>query len=161
MAYYVRAFCKSAEPVPPLARILQWVRGRGPTLSLDPRSGRPNLEAEDWNQAELIYKEGKLPLIVEVSRANQPGEALLHEEIGEFEEFLEDVPESENKRKVLEHLAATRYIVAVQLPASDIDQDGYAANGWFMAYFAENCKGMIQADGEGFYEGNELIVELA
>jgi hypothetical protein len=113
MAYYVRAFCKSADPVPPLARILQWVRDRGPTLSLDPRSGRLSLEAEDWNEAELIYKEGKLPLIVEVSRANQPREALLHEEIGEFQEFLEDVPESENKLKVLEHLAATRYIVAV------------------------------------------------
>ncbi len=50
--------------------------------------------------------------------------------------------------------------MAAELATSDIDDDGYDALGNLLAYFVENNGGMIQADGEGFYEGDRLIVEL-
>jgi hypothetical protein len=85
----------------------------------------------------------------------------MKEEIGEFLEFIGRPGLSFKKRKVIEHLKKTRYIIACQLPTSDIDDDGYDANGDFLTYFVENCGGIIQADGEGFYEGSKLIVKLS
>jgi hypothetical protein len=61
---------------------------------------------------------------------------------------------------VIVHLNSTRFIVACQLPSTDIDDDGFDANGEFLNYFVERCGGMIQADGEGFYEGHEVVVPL-
>jgi hypothetical protein len=80
-------------------------------------------------------------------------------EIEEFLEFLEDAPDSTAKEKVLQHLRETKAIVATQL-LGDVDDDDYAAAGTFLNFFVEHCGGMIQADAEGFYEGDELIVEL-
>jgi hypothetical protein len=42
----------------------------------------------------------------------------------------------------------------------DIDDDGYNAVATFLRYFVEYCGAMIQADGEGFYEGDRVLVEL-
>jgi hypothetical protein len=38
--------------------------------------------------------------------------------------------------------------------------EGYNANGDFLTYFVEHCGAMIQADGEGFYEGHNVILAL-
>ena len=46
--------------------------------------------------------------------------------------------------------------MAAQLPTSDIDDDGYDANGWVMRFFLDDHDGMIQADGEGFYDRDKL-----
>jgi len=46
------------------------------------------------------------------------------------------------------------------LPTSDIDEDGYTALGHVLTYFVNNNAAIIQADGEGFYEGEKVIVEL-
>jgi hypothetical protein len=81
------------------------------------------------------------------------------EEIQEFIEFLNDVNESAEKAKVLAQLRGTRAVVSAQL-LSDIDDDGYHAVGIFLSFFVAHCDGMIQADGEGFYEDDRTIVEL-
>ena len=60
---------------------------------------------------------------------------------------------------MLDHLQQSKAVVAAQL-LGDIDDDAYTAAGTFLAYFVEHCGGLIQADGEGFYEGDRLIVEL-
>jgi hypothetical protein len=43
---------------------------------------------------------------------------------------------------------------------SDIDDDGFEANGQLLDYFVDKHEGIIQADGEGFYDGRNLAVEL-
>ena len=62
-------------------------------------------------------------------------------------------------RVELATLRASRTIVTAQL-LSDIDNIGYYAVGVFLGFFVEHCDGMVQADGEGFYEGDRPIVEL-
>lgn len=84
----------------------------------------------------------------------------MREEIEEFMELLEDAPNNRSRRRAENHLRNTRFIVAAQLPTSDIDEDGLAALGLFLTYFVDNNGAMIQADGEGFYEGEKIIVEL-
>ena len=64
------------------------------------------------------------------------------------------------KKRVLDHLKATRFIIALRLPKADMDDAGWDANGQILTYFLDHCGALIQADGEGFYEGSKLILEL-
>jgi hypothetical protein len=156
MGYYLRAFCTS-EDLPPLGGVLEWASAQGVSLALE--SSSPGaLGSAGWHEAELRYKPGRRPLVVDVSRAGDDG--LLAEEVEEFIEMLGAVEESADKRKVLAHLRASRAIVTAQL-LSDIDDDGYDAVGVVLGFFVEHYGGMIQADAEGFYEGDRLIVGLA
>jgi hypothetical protein len=155
MSYYVRAFCTSGDP-PPLRTILDWVRSEGVSLDLDTENVTPDVDSSDWKEAELRYKPGNQPIVVDVTRSR---DELLSEEIDEFLEFLEDTPDSTAKSKVLKHLRETDAIVAVQL-LGDVDDEGHAAASTFLNFFVVNCGGLIQADAEGFYDGDEVIVEL-
>jgi hypothetical protein len=44
---------------------------------------------------------------------------------------------------------------------ADMDDAGWDANGQILTYFLDHCGALIQADGEGFYEGSKLILEMA
>jgi hypothetical protein len=158
MGYYVRVFCTTGDP-PALAPVLEHARGRGSEISLDPDASETSLDDADWSQVGLLYKPGKLPILLEVNR-DEGDESLVREEIEEFMEFLGDAPSNTHRKRVEEHLRATRFVVAAQLPTSDIDDDGYNALGNTITYFVDHNGGMIQADGEGFYDGNKVIVPL-
>ena len=74
-------------------------------------------------------------------------------------EALSELTASRETTKVTDHLRHSRAVVAAQLLA-DAGDDGLTAAVTFLVGFAERCDGMIQADGTGFFEGEELIVEL-
>ena len=135
MAYYVRAFCTS-DALPPLRDAF----------------------ARDWREAAVAYADDKQPFLVEGTRAGD-ADALLAEEVEEFIEALSELPASRETTKVTDHLRHSRAVVAAQLLA-DAGDDGLTAAVTFLVGFAERCDGMIQADGTGFFEGEELIVEL-
>jgi hypothetical protein len=61
------------------------------------------------------------------------------EEVAEFVEFVEQAGRSEVTERVLGHLAATTFVIACQLPTSDIDDDGYNAISHFLTFFVEHC----------------------
>lgn len=159
MGYYLRAFCTEGEP-PSIGSVLDFAKQRGSSVSLDPDSGISDLGDSAWEQLGIRYKDEKLPILLEVNRDDGSGESLMREEIDEFIDFLEGVPDNHHRRRVLDHLGNTRFIVAAQLPTNDIDDDGFNAVGDVLAYFVDRHGAMIQADGQGFYDGDELIVEL-
>jgi hypothetical protein len=154
MGYYVRAFCKSAS-VPPLVEVEASLRRTLPFVRFDTDDPRDSVR---WRKAEFFYDEMKSPIVVEVSVDEGP-ESLLQAERQEFIDELSELDESEATARVIEHLRGAIYIVSCQL-LSDIDDGGYEANGQLLDYFVANHDGLIQADGEGFYEGSELTVEL-
>lgn len=158
MGYYVRAFCTTGEP-PPIRPILDFAKGRG--FVVEGVSNATGLDDPAWERAAVLYKTGKSPILLEINR-EQAGEngSLFREEIEEFLEFLEDTPNNGKRKRVERHLRDTRFIVAAQLATSDIDDDGYNALGYMLRYFVEHNGGMIQADGEGFYDGDEVIIAL-
>ena len=149
MAFYLRAFCTSDE-IPPLRAVFEWAEGRGVRL----KAPAADLDAQGWTQAEVIYQPDRQPFIAERNTGD-----LLGEEVEEFAELLEDTDDSPEKQRVLDHLERCEAVVAVQL-LGDIDDAGYTAAQTFLTYYVEHCGGVIQADGEGFYEGDRLIVEL-
>jgi hypothetical protein len=158
MGYYVRAFCTSTE-VPKLKDVLEWLKNRGVSILIDDEE-QAKLDSLDWKQISLYYKKGKLPIVAECNLDDGTEDCLVREEVNEFSELIGKPGFSINKRRVLKHLANTNFTIACQLMTSDIDDDGYEANGEFLKYFIEHCDGMIQADGEGFYSGNDIIVKL-
>ena len=95
--------------------------------------------------------------LVEASSAGEPN-SLFEDEIEEFLDFLDDAPASTATRSVIDRLKQSRTIVAVQILGPD--DDAVAAASPLVAFFAERCDALIQADGEGFYEGDNLIVPL-
>jgi hypothetical protein len=149
MGYYLRVFCTS-EKLPALRDVFGWSASEGIEL----QAPSADLDARDWDQAEIIYKADKQPFVAERNT-----DELLREEVEEFIEFLEDVDDSPERDRVINHLRQSRAVVATQL-LGDIDDDGYTAVGTFLSFFADHAGGLIQADGEGFYEGDRLIVEL-
>lgn len=161
MGYYVRAFCTTGEP-PPINRVIDFAKKHGSSVRLDPELSESDLADPSWGQVGVLYKKGKLPILLEVNRADSGSDdgSLLREEIEEFLEFLEDSPRNPGRRKVEAHLRATTFVVAVQLATSDIDDDGYTALSNVLGYFVDHNGGLIQADGEGFYEGETLIVRV-
>lgn len=161
MGHFMRAFC-TQPTVPPLGAVMDWTRKKGCPVQIDPEAVADGPAVTDWltGQVPILYKQGKKPFLVEVNRKGDT-HAPCEEEIAEFIEALEGAEESPAKTKVIQHIQSTQFTVACQLLTSDLDNDGLNAAGWFMAYFVEtNCGGMIQADGEGFYIGRELVVKL-
>ena len=106
-----------------------------------------------------IVDRGNVCGAIEVST---PSDELFEEEIAEFREFLDEVPMTPGKRRVLECLDRCKAIVAVQVLFGTGDAETTLQKvdplwNWLFA----NRSGLLQADGEGFYDGQTLLVELA
>jgi hypothetical protein len=160
MGYYVRAFCTASVP-PPLQAVLDAHSARGVSLAAD--TPPEDLRAPDWEEVALALGPGQPPVIVTCDRETTPGPTLMREEVQQFIEFLQDAPPSPARKRVVDHLRATRFIVACRLPgtaSADDQAGGCAAGRAFLSYFVTHCGGLVQADGEGFYEGDRLLLAV-
>ncbi len=156
MGCYVRAFC-AAKQTPTINTVLQSLRQAG--YNFTPHVDDPSeLDSPLWQKFELQYNEAKNPIVVECNR-DDVKECLARAEIKDFVETIALLENAPAKGTVIDRLNKTRFIICCQL-LSDIDEDGFEANGLFLHYFVERCDGMIQADGEGFYEGTDLLLPL-
>ena len=158
MPYRVRAFCTGCD-VPTLAQVFDYARAHGVSLSADERHGPTDVDSPDWSEVEISYKPDKRPLVVECNRDDGTDDCLGAAEPQEFIEEIGSPGLSLAKRRVIKHLKATKFIISSRL-LSDVGDDGYEANGTFLDYFVEHCGGMIHADAEGFYDGDEVILEI-
>jgi hypothetical protein len=158
MGYYTRVFCKS-DKKPSVGQIFDHINSFGFDFKAESNLSELEQKTTDWKDFEFIYKVGKLPILVECNNILDE-DGLAKEEI---EEFIDEIGEAGilafNKKKIVRHLQATKFIVVSQLPTSDIDDDGYSANGELLKFFVDNHEGILQADGEGFYDGTKLILK--
>jgi hypothetical protein len=150
MSYFLRAFCTSAD-LPPLRKVFEWAESEGVRLE----ATSVDDDTAEWQQAEIVYRPGRQRFVAEADT-----DEVLREEVEEFIESLEDADDSREKQRVLDHLERSNAVVAVQLLGHP-DADGHRAATTFLTYFVAHCGGLLQADGEGFYDGDRLIVELS
>ncbi len=87
-------------------------------------------------------------------------ESLAAQEIAEFVSVLEARKKSRKRDTVLDQLRKTRFVVACEIPTLGFEDAGFHALDVFLAYFVVNSGGMVQADGQGFYDMGKLIVEM-
>jgi hypothetical protein len=161
---YLRALC-TGDPPPTLRELLADVEARGTAFALDPAGPPVALDDPAWREATLLHGQPAVPFPVELNRAGDPPEDdeeldLVGSEIEELLEELEDAPANAARRKVEAHLRATRFIVAVQI-LSSFDDASFAALGDLVRSLMERHGALIQADGEGFYEGDRVIVRTS
>ena len=157
MGNYIRAFCVGEE-VPPIAKVVQWLASRDVAVKVV--DGDPmKMQWRGWEQVGLIYKEAKLPIMARCMRTDAKDSAAA-EEVKSFIERIGAVGKNKIKKRIVDHLKATRFIIALRLPKADMDDAGWDANGQILTYFLDHCGALIKADGEGFYEGAKLILEI-
>ncbi len=157
MGYYTRVFC-SSQKKPKIGEIIEKLNSNGFKVwaNLDVE----NLDNSEWTNFELNYHSERLPLLIELNEIGKSDE-LAEEEISEFIEFIGKPKFLEfKKKKIVNHLKKTKFIVCIQLPTSDIIEIGYDINGALMEYLEKKFLGMTQADREGFYLNSKLLIEL-
>jgi hypothetical protein len=63
---------------------------------------------------------------------------------------------------MLEYVTRARFILTTQMDKTDITDEGYDFNGWILQFYQEQCNGVVQVDGQGFYSpGGQLLVDLS
>lgn len=110
-------------------------------------------EALRWEEDTLLAKDQPIA-VISVERSN---EELFQEEVEELLEFLAD-GEGDVKR-VKNHLKASKTLVCVQvLQGGDVDPFPILDNLWIALF--DHYPGLLQADGEGWYDGRTLICSV-
>ena len=60
-----------------------------------------------------------------------------------------------------EFVVRANFILVTRILKNDISEEGYDFNGWILEFFQENCTGIVQIDGQGFFSPQgELVVDM-
>ena len=148
MGYYMR-FVVTDDRKITLPEIADALRGIDVSysLSIDDGAARPS--------ADLIFG-GDLYAELEI---NTSGDGLFEDELAEFKEFAEDAGAGD-KTRVLNVLESAKSILAVRVLFGERDVEVTMENldplwEWLFA----NRDGLLQADGEGYYDASGLVLE--
>lgn len=161
MGDYLRVFC-TKEEYPTINEILKWTKLKGYYLRVDKNYNDVNIDSRNWDEVAIIGEDGQRAFIAEINRDNNDKDSLMKSEVNEFLQILKEVEDcpAEELAKVIKHLNKTKYIVAIQVASDYVEEEGDTSVSVFLKYFVDNCGGMVQEDGEGFFEGDKLIVEI-
>lgn len=145
MGYYMRFIVADERPVT-LADVQGALSDAGADYEID----------GEETEATVSYRGHRVGHLT----LNVPGDGLFDEERDELVEFAED-GNGRGKRRVIDILRAARSIVAVQVLFGDGDTERtLTALDPLWRWLHANRRGLLQADGEGYYEGPELILEV-
>src|SRR4029453_8354099 len=148
MGYYMRFFDTSEKPLT-IGDI------EGAMRDVDPAYRLEVPEPAKIPQAHLYLGDG---LYAEIE-INEPGDRLFEDEIAEMLEFLEDAEGNAHKR-VEKVLKGTRRIVSVRVLGQGREtEDTLAGIDPLWKWLFSARAGLLQADGEGYYDANDLILE--
>lgn len=154
MGYYIRAFC--VRQPPPISEVLNDLREQGLEFKVEDETGHGGPGAMP-RQHVVRYRASRHPILVEIGERRDPE---IQEEIDEFMESVKEEPPSSKRRRVEQHLRASQFVVATQVASEEIDDVALEAAGSLVAAYVTRCGGLVQADGEGFYDGAELLLAV-
>jgi hypothetical protein len=107
-------------------------------------------------EATIVYRGNRVGHLT----LNTPGDGLFDEERDELVEFAEE-GDGRGKQRVIDTLRAAHGIIAVQVLFGDGDTERtLTALDPIWRWLHANRRGLLQADGEGYYDGDALILEL-
>jgi hypothetical protein len=157
--FFTRVFCLRKEP-PPLGLLLEFLKSKGATPILPEGVNEKLVNSWNWVGVEIGYHKDRKPILVTCCRKGSAQGEIFTQDTDALLKFVDAHRELDSWR-VSDHLRACRFFIASILDKTDITDEGYDFNGWILQFFEENCDGMVQIDGQGFYspEG-EIILEL-
>lgn len=142
MSYHIRLFTTSplSTLVPIQAQMLQ---------------AGYQVKPAGTNQLDIVYAAQRQPLTVDLTDST---DATTREEIKNFLDAVSRLPHNPSQELVLDVLARAQAVVAIGVP-DDFDQQSPALRD-VIDLVADAAEGLFQVDGEGFYDGDELILKL-
>ena len=155
--FYMRVFCTQAT-APALGAMLDYLAAQDILLS----PAGPEAEGAGsgaWESATLSDAQGG-DVSLQCSRDDGSGECLLRQEVNEFLRRVGPGRLSPTKHKVIRHLKGTRMIIACKIPPGRAIE-GLPVHQRLLHYFASRCDGLIQIDGQGFFDRNKRILDIA
>ncbi len=155
---YSRVFCLR-EDAPPLRLLLDYLKSKG-QIPLHPKMDQAALDDWAWVQISLGYNRENKPIQLFCLRDRGSYKDLLEKE-REFFTDLVSVYDDVEAQLVRHYLEKARFLITTGYIKSDITEDGYDFNGWILQFYQENCDGIVQADGQGFFSPKgDLIIEM-
>lgn len=155
---YSRVFC-GRDNSPPLRLLLDFLKSKG-QIPLIPKMDSAALDDWAWVQVSLGYHRERKPIQLFCARDRGTYQDVHQQERDQFLERL-SVFDDEEAQITRECVKRSRFILTTRLVKDDVTDEGYDFNGWILQFFQENCDGIVQIDGQGFFSPKgELIVEL-
>lgn len=155
-----RVFCQK-ENSPPLRLLIEFLKSRGQSPILPPNLDDAALDEWAWVQVTLGYDRNKKPIQVFCVRDRGSYEDMFQEEKKQFLDLMLPFDDIE-ATLVVEYLNRARFILTTRFDPTDMTDEGYDFNGWILEFFQEQCNGIVQVDGQGFYSPKgELIVDMS
>lgn len=157
---YSRVFCQK-ENSPPLRLLIEFLKSRGQSPILPPNLDDAALDEWAWVQVTLGYDRNKKPIQVFCVRDRGSYADMFQEEKKQFLDLMMPFDDIE-ATLVVEYLNRARFILTTRFDPTDMTDEGYDFNGWILEFFQEQCNGIVQVDGQGFYSPKgELIVDMS
>lgn len=155
---YCRVFCQREEP-PPLRLLLDYLKSKS-QVPLVPKMDPEALDDWAWVQVAMGYHRERKPIQLFCIRDRGTYKDVFDKEQGGFSGHLSAFGDEE-AQLAREFVVRARFIATTRLIKNDISEEGYDFNGWVLEFFQDNCQGIVQIDGQGFFSPKgELVVDL-
>jgi hypothetical protein len=157
---YSRVFCQKENPSP-LRLMIDFLKSRGQLPILPSDMKEEALDEWAWVHVTLQYDRARKPVSVFCFRDRGTYQDAFEQEKGQFLEALTSYDDVEASL-VADQMRKARFILLTRLDPTDITDEGYDFNGWILEFYQENCDGIVQVDGQGFYSPKgTLIVDMS
>ncbi|NKB81808.1 MAG: hypothetical protein GKS05_07980 [Nitrospirales bacterium] len=157
-AIYCRVFCQRQES-PPLRLLMDFLKSKG-QVPLVPKMDPEALDDWTWVQISLGYQRERRPIQLFCVRNQGSYKDVFEKEQAGFHGQLSAFGDEE-AHLAKEFVDRAHFIITTRLIKDDINDEGYDFNGWILEFFQENCNGIVQMDGQGFFSPKgELVVDF-
>ena len=157
---YSRVFCQK-ENSPPLRLLIEFLKSRCQLPILPPDMDEALLDEWAWTQVSLGYARDRKPIQIFCVRDRGTFKDVYEQEQQEFLRTLAAFDDIEASL-ASEYVTRARFILTTRMAQDDITDEGYDFNGWILEFYQEQCNGIVQVDGQGFFSPKgELIVDLS
>ncbi|GKS59848.1 hypothetical protein YTPLAS18_33750 [Nitrospira sp.] len=155
---FSRVFCLR-ENAPPLKLLVDFLRSRNQSPIL-PKMEPEALEDWAWVQVSMGYEQERKPIQMYCLRDRGTYKEGLEQERTAFLDQLSMYDDIE-AGLVRDYVNRARFVLTTRMVKNDVNDAGYDFNGWILQFFQENCDGVVQIDGQGFYAPTgDLVVEM-
>lgn len=155
---YCRVFCQR-EDSPPLRLLMDFLKSKN-QVPLLPKMDPEALDDWAWVQISIGYHRERKPIQVFCVRNKGSYKDVFEKEQAGFSGQLSAFGDEE-AQVAREFVTRAHFIITTRMIKQDISDEGYDMNGWILEFFQENCNGVVQMDGQGFFSPKgELVVDM-
>ncbi len=156
---YSRVFCQK-DNSPPLRLLIEFLKSRGQTPITPSNLDDAALDEWAWVHVTLGYDKAKKPIQIFCMRDRGTYQDVFEQEQKQFRDILTAYDDIEASLAT-EFVNRARFILTTRFDPTDITDEGYDFNGWILEFYQENCNGIVQVDGQGFFSPKgDLIVDM-